>query len=97
MDLSDGAPTEPLILPPKYMDLKTYKKMAEEIDVGLQLARDNKDADAINNMLKARWTHLFHTRPIDAESFRSRLGALLEEWCTVMSDMKCTGRWAGCD
>ena len=93
LDLSDGAPTEPLTLPPKHMDLQDYKKMAESIDADIQAARDERDTAALNIAIRARWNHLFVTRPMDVADFRTRLGALLEQRCALMRDMKCGAEW----
>ena len=89
LDLTGGAPVEPLAIPPKFMDRKiwieTTKKLCDEVDA----AREWQDRDAINQALKNRWNHVFYTHPIDAEIFRSQLSALLEERYTFIYNTKC--------
>ena len=70
--LTGGVPTEPLALPVGYMDYAEYASKAKDID----------------KALKARWNHVFYTRPIDAGKFRARMGELLEQRCAVMLEMK---------
>ena len=86
--LTGGFPTEPLALPPKHMDIAEYKEIAEALFADVQQARDSDDSNAINQALKARWNHLFNTRPIDAAKFRARLSELFEQRCELMYNVK---------
>ena len=79
--LTGGVPAEPLALPAGYMDYAEYAEKAKDIEAEVRSARSDK-------ALKARWNHVFYTRPIDAGKFRARMGELLEQRCKVMLEMK---------
>lgn len=86
LDLTGGTPTEPLELPPNYMDAVAWLKETARLTDELQAARgrDGGGGTAVNQAVKARWNHVFFKRPIDAEKFRSRLGALVDERYSLM-------------
>lgn len=88
LNLTDGTPVEPLELPPKYMDRVTWLKLTSKLNDEVQAARERQDGVAINQALKNRWNHVFFTRPMNAEKFRSQLGALLDERFSLMFQAK---------
>lgn len=91
LNLTGGAPVEPLELPPKYMDREAWLKITSMLNDEVQAARESQKQDngqALNQALKNRWNHVFFTRPMNAEKFRSQLGALLEERFSLMFQAK---------
>ena len=91
LNLTDGTPVEPLELPPKYMDRVTWLKLTSKLNDEVQAARESQRQDngrVLNQALKNRWNHVFFTRPMNAEKFRSQLGALLDERFSLMFQAK---------
>lgn len=91
LDLTGGTPVEPLELPPKYMDRVTWLWITATLNDAVQAARESQKQDngrALNQALKNRWNHVFFTRPMDADKFRSQLGALLDERFSLMRQAK---------
>lgn len=91
LNLTGGTPVEPLELPPKYMDRETWLELTSKLNNEVQAARESQRQDngrALNQALKNRWNHVFFTRPMNAEKFRSQLGALLDERFSLMYQAK---------
>ena len=84
LDLTGGTPTEPLELPPKYMDRSAWLKETARLTDEVQAAREEQNSARINQAIKDRYNHVFFKRPIDADTFRSHLGALVDERYSLM-------------
>lgn len=87
--LTDGAPTDPLALPPKHMDYEEYVATCDKLDM------DIKDAVQAqkNLLLKQQWHHLFELNPINAKLFRHNLGFLLDQRRALSRLWKSHGRF----
>jgi len=84
LDQTGGAPTEPLELPPKYMDRSEWLKETARLTDEVQAARERNSPCLIKQAVQNRWNHVFFKRPIDADNFRSQLGALIDKRYSLM-------------
>ena len=84
LDQTGGAPTEPLELPPKYMDRSEWLKETARLTDEVQAARERNSPCLIKQAVQNRWDHVFFKRPIDADNFRSQLGALIDKRYSLM-------------
>lgn len=79
-----GAPSEPLELPLKYMDRSEWLKETARLSDEVQAARESESNGRIKKAVQNRWNHVFFKRPIDADRFRSQLGALIDKRYSLM-------------
>lgn len=84
LDQTGGVPTEPLELPPKYMDRSEWLEETARLTDEVKAAREINSTCVIKQAVQNRWNHVFFKRPIDADYFRSQLGALIEKRYSLM-------------
>ena len=84
LDQTGGVPTEPLELPPKYMDRSEWLKETARLTDEVQAARESESNGRIKKAVQNRWNHVFFKRPVDADKFRSQLGALIDKRYSLM-------------
>jgi len=88
LEQTGGVPAEPLELPAKYMDRSAWLKETTRLIDELQAARESQNPCLIKEAVQKRWMHVFFKRPIDADNFRSQLGALIDQRYSLMLAMK---------
>ncbi len=88
LDQTGGAPAEPLELPPKYMDRSAWLTETARLTDEVQAAREGQSPCLIKEAVQKRWMHVFFKRPVDADNFRSRLGALIDQRYSLMLAVK---------